>query len=137
MAKEAGLVMNSRDHTSYSRLALEAQDYAIEHGKADEFHRAGFDAYWKDTLDIGNIEVVLSLAASVGLDADELRPIIAERRLQAKVEAQMDEARQLNIMAVPTFILDRKWAIQGAQPYELFERVMQEYVKAVKRSGEQ
>ena len=47
----------------------------------------------------------------------------------------MDEATQLNIHAVPTFIVDRKWAIEGAQPYALFERVMQEYVKAPKKDA--
>ena len=135
MAEEAGLVMKQRDRTSYSRLALEAQDYAIEHGKADEFHRAGFDAYWKDARDIGDIEVVLDLAASVGLDTAELRPILAERKLQEKVEEQMNEAQHLNIHAVPTFIVARKWAIEGAQPYELFERVMTEYVKAPKKGA--
>ena len=134
MAAEAGLTMQQRDHTSYSRLMLEAQDYAIEHGKADEFHRAGFDAYWKDARDIGDIEVVLDIAKSVGLDVDELRPIIAERKLQAKVEAQMFEAQQLNIHAVPTFIVAQKWAIEGAQPYELFERVMRDYAKEPKKS---
>ena len=135
MANEAGLTMKFRDHTSYSRLALEAQDYAIEHGKADAFHRAGFDAYWKDAKDIGNIEVVLELAASAGLDVNKLRPLLAERTLQAKVEAQMDEARMLNISAVPTFIVAGKWAIEGAQQYELFEQVMREYVKAPKRAA--
>lgn len=135
MAQEAGLTMNFRDHTSYSRLALEAQDFAKDHGKAAEFHHAGFDAYWRDTKDIGNIEVVLDLAKSVGLNPEELRPILEKRTLQAKVEAEMDEARMLNIHAVPTFIFENKWAIEGAQPYALFERVMQEYVKAPKKNS--
>ena len=135
MATEAKLTMQQHDHTSYSRLMLEAQDYAIEHGKADEFHRGGFDAYWKDARDIGDIEVVLDIAKSVGLDVDELRPIIADRKLQAKVEAQMSEAKQLNIHAVPTFIVAKKWAIEGAQPYELFERVMRDYVKSPKKQS--
>ena len=45
----------------------------------------------------------------------------------------MDEARMQNISAVPTFIVGGKWAIEGAKPYEFFDRVMREYVKAPKK----
>ena len=128
--------MNFRDHTSYSRLALEAQDYAASHGGIDAFHHAMFDAYWRDSRDIGDVDVVLEVAGSVGLDPGELRPILEKRTLQAQVEAQLDEARSLNIMAVPSFVFDERYLVQGAQPYETFQRVMEEYVLRPREEGE-
>jgi predicted DsbA family dithiol-disulfide isomerase len=136
MAAEAGLVMKTeRERTSYSRLALEAQDWAKDHGDVDAFHHAAFDAYWRDGRDIGAVDVVLDIAKSVGMDPEALRPVLEGRTLQGKVEQEIDQARMLNIHAVPTFILDQKWAIEGAQPYALFQRVMQEHVKAERKSG--
>ena len=73
---------------------------------------------------------MLEIAGSVGLDPKELRPVLEERTLQAQVETQLDEARSLNINAVPSFVFDDRYLVQGAQPYETFQRVMEEYVLA-------
>ncbi len=42
----------------------------------------------------------------------------------AAVKKHVDEAYALGITGVPTYILNDKFAIVGAQPYEVFEQVM-------------
>lgn len=128
--------MNFRDRTSNSRLALEATEYAREKGKADGFHHALMFAYWRDTNDIGNIEVVLDVAKVSGLDAEELRQALTDRRYSEEVQHQIDLARQFNINAVPSFIFDNKFLVQGCQPYDVFEQVMEEHVLPDEKQAE-
>lgn len=46
-------------------------------------------------------------------------------RYQRVVEDAIREARELGIQAVPTFILGERFALQGAQPYDVFLQVME------------
>ena len=130
MAVEGGLEMNFRDKVSNSRLALEATEFVREHApdKFDAFHRGVMDAYWRDSKNIGEVAVLVDVAKKAGLDPQALREALADRRYAQAVEAQIDFARQAGLDAVPAFIFDDKYLVQGAQPYEVFERVMQQHV---------
>ena len=46
------------------------------------------------------------------------------RKYQEVLDDQIGEAYALGITAVPTYVVDDKYAIVGAQPYEAFERVL-------------
>ena len=130
MAQEAGLEMGFRDRISNSRLALEAAEYARSQGKLEKLNRALFLAYWKDGKDIGNLAVVEGLAEGAGLDPAGLRQALEEQTFAPLVEEQITGAHRADIHAVPTFIFDGRYAVQGAQPYAVFKRVMEEYVLA-------
>ncbi len=60
-----------------SRKALEAAEFAREKGLYDEMHNALFRAFFEDGRDIGDVEVILDVAAPVGLDLSELRIALA------------------------------------------------------------
>ena len=128
LAAEAGMEIQFRDKRSNSRLALEAAEYARAQGSLDPLHRTIFHAYWRDGLDIGDASVLAELAGSVGLDGQELAEALEQRKFQEVVQLQVDEAHRLNIRAVPTFIFQGRLAVQGAQPYEVFQQVMEEHV---------
>ena len=130
MAAEGGLEMNFRDKVSNSRLALEATEFAREQGrdKFEDFHRGVMDAYWRDGRNIGDVEVLVDVGTKVGLDSQGLREALADRRYAQAIEAQIDFGRQAGINAVPAFIFDDKYLIEGAQPYEVFQRVIQQHV---------
>ena len=64
----------------------------------------------------------------MGLDGQELAEALEQRKFQEVVQLQVDEAHRLNIRAVPTFIFQGRLAVQGAQPYEVFQQVMEEHV---------
>jgi len=127
-AAEDGVEMRFRERTSNSRLALEATEYARDQGKANGFHHALMKAYWVETRDIGDSDVLTDVAAACGLDAAELRQALTDRRYSEEVQHQIDLARQFNIYAVPSFIFSHKFLVQGCQPYDVFERIMEEHV---------
>jgi predicted DsbA family dithiol-disulfide isomerase len=120
---EEGLPYGERTHTYNSRLAQEVGKWADAEGHGDAFHEAMFHAYFVDGRNIADTETLVQLAASVGLSADEVRAVIAERRFQAAVDADWQRSRDYGITGVPTFVANGRGVV-GAQPYEILERLV-------------
>lgn len=89
-------------------------------GCAERVVEALFRAYFLEGLDIGRVEILANLAARAGLDAAETREFLAGDSGTCEVRAEEDRARRLGIHAVPYFILERGYAISGAQEPEMF-----------------
>jgi predicted DsbA family dithiol-disulfide isomerase len=115
-----GIGFGERSFLSCSRPALEASEYARDKGRFAPFHERVFHAYFTDLLDIGDVEVLLDLAVAVGLDAEELKRILEDKMYAPRIEQAMAEAGRYGINAVPTFIVNEKHKIVGAQPLETF-----------------
>jgi len=73
-------------------------------------------------------EVLVELAASVGLDADRARSILASDEYAAEVRAREQLYLRNGINAVPAVILNDEYLIQGGQPVEAFERALAQVV---------
>jgi predicted DsbA family dithiol-disulfide isomerase len=114
-----------RQTTSYSHLALEAAEHAFAAG-ADErgFHSRLFKAYFEDLEDIGDVETLVRIGAEAGLDGDELRKALTDRRYQARVDEGITWSRALGVTAIPTFVFDERYAMVGAQELETFRQMM-------------
>lgn len=107
-----------------SRPALESAEYAKEVGLHDPFHRAMFSAYFDDAQNIGDRDVLRDVAVGAGLDWPTLEQRLDSGHYSASVDRQIGEAHGLGITGVPAFIIDR-YLLVGAQPYEVFQRVME------------
>ena len=124
MANEVGLEMVMPEVIPNSRRALEASEYAREQGHHEEFHRVVFRRFYGEGLDLHSWQLLRASAEEVGLDPDEMQRQTDRGRFKVAVEAQIDEARALGITGVPTYIFDEKYAIIGAQPYNLFRQTI-------------
>lgn len=113
-----------RQRTSNSHLSLEAAEFAAEHGDAIRFHRAMFKAYFEDLEDIGMIDTVVRVGAGSGLVEGELREALTSGRYREKVDEDIRWAQQVGVTAVPTFVLDGKYGIVGAQDAAVFEELL-------------
>ena len=122
MAKEAGLVMNRPALTPSTRLALEATEYAKVHGVGEEFHMAAYEAYWREGMDLGNVENLKSIGEGVGLDSNDLSQHLEDRTHRESVEHQYQEALGAGVTGIPAYVLGKLF-FTGAQPYELFKQV--------------
>ena len=89
-----------------------------------ELNEAIMNAYFRDGLNIADVEVLSECAASVGVDRDATREVLMSDRYLAEVEEWLATASDNGITAVPTFIVDDRWSIPGAQDTEMFERVL-------------
>ncbi len=94
--------------------------FAANEGRGDAVVEALFTAYFHDGLDIGNIDVLAASAGRAGLDYDASRLYLESEAGVDEVRAEDRRARRLGIHAVPCFVLERGYAISGAQEPEMF-----------------
>ena len=83
-----------------------------------------FRAYFTEGLDIGDPDVLCTLAVDTGLAAEDARTAFVDAELSQEVTALQDLVRRWNISGVPTFVFDRRFAFSGAQPLEVFLRAL-------------
>lgn len=100
--------------------------FAKAHGKANEISEKLFFANFTESKDVGSHEVLADLAADVGLDKDEALAVLKDKTKYAdEVQADIQQAAQFGVQGVPYFIINRKYAISGAQPTETFTEALQ------------
>lgn len=124
MARAAGLEMVTPEVIPNSRRALEASEYAREQGQHEKFHRVVFRKFYGEGQDIGRWDVLRAAAEEVGLDAEAMQRETEAGKYRAAVDEQVAEAYALGVTGVPTYILDDRYAIVGAQPYEVFQQAV-------------
>jgi predicted DsbA family dithiol-disulfide isomerase len=117
-----GLPHGPRDRTYNSRLAQELGKWG-DSKDAPELHDALYRAYFVEARNIGDPEVLVRVAASVGLPADEARRALEERSFREAVDRDWARARQLGVTGVPTYVMDGEGVV-GAQPYETLEELV-------------
>lgn len=97
---------------------------AKTHGLMSEAKEALLSGHFEKGRDIGDIDYLAEVAASLGIDADETRRALASDEFSDEVESDIAEARALGANGVPFFVIDRKYGISGAQPSEAFTQAL-------------
>jgi predicted DsbA family dithiol-disulfide isomerase len=124
MALGWGMEMVFPTRIPNTRLAHEATEYARAHHKLLEFHKIVFRLYYGEGKDISHWHVLRVAAQEAGLDPDDMQKAVESGTYTPLVAEQIKLAKELEISGVPTYILNDKYAIVGAQPYEAFQRVL-------------
>lgn len=120
-----GIAFNrGRERTSYSIPALEAAEFAAEHGAGIGFHKALFEAYFTGLRDISDIELLVEAGRSAGLDAEAMRNALESGEYRQQVVDGISWSRSIGVTAVPTFVFDDQYGVVGAQDYQVLEDVM-------------
>jgi len=122
-----GLPYGARTMTYNSRLAQELGAWADTQPGGEAIHDALFRAYFVDAKNIGDPEVLVEIAAAVGLPADAAREVIEKRTHKGAIDTDWQKSHQYGVTGVPTFVIGRNGVV-GAQPYEALEEL-------VKRAG--
>jgi predicted DsbA family dithiol-disulfide isomerase len=111
---------------SNSRKALLVGEYARKVGKNAEFTHEVFKAYFEGCLDIGKEAVISKIAMKVGLSKKEIEDCLKNPLYQKSFANNGAEARKYDIWSVPTFIINEKYRIEGAQLEETFVELFQQ-----------
>ena len=81
----------------------------------DQVVEALFKAYFEDARDIGDRQTLVQIAQDAGMDADLVKDLL-ERDADLDLISNEDlQAREMGISGVPTFIIDGKYPVSGAQ----------------------
>ena len=118
---EAGLEYGDRTHTYNSRLAQELGKWADGKPGGEAIHDALYRAYFVDAKNIGDVDELVTIAESIGLDGVEARRVIENREFEDAVDADWQRSRETGVTGVPTFY-GNDLVVVGCQPYETLEK---------------
>jgi predicted DsbA family dithiol-disulfide isomerase len=97
---------------------------AAERGLQGDLKERLLRATFTEGEPIGEHDALVRLAADVGLDAGEVRVVLASDAHADAVRAEEAEAATLDIAGVPFFVVDRAFGISGAHPPEALRRIL-------------
>jgi predicted DsbA family dithiol-disulfide isomerase len=136
MFEEAGLpYAESLEKVPNSRKALMLGELARERGVFDVLHPRLFDGYWAQGRDIGDEQVLVEEAAAVGLDEGDVLDALGDGRYLETIEAQTQGVLEMGAGGVPAWLIDRRLLVPGAQPHDVFERVLEQLGHAPVNGG--
>ena len=118
-----GLPYGRRTHTYNSRLAQELGKWADTQPGGEAIHDALYKAYFVEARNIGDPDILVEIAQSVGLPGEEARAVLTERRFKDAVDADWAKSHQYGVTGVPTFVAGG-YGVVGAQPYEVLEQLL-------------
>jgi predicted DsbA family dithiol-disulfide isomerase len=137
MAAERGMTLKLPPVQPRSRKAHEAAEFAETHMRFNAMHEALFRAFFEQGRDIGDLDVLCDIAASVELDPGVLRLALTENRYLPLVVGDESLALDLGVSAVPLMLVrpgDTPWGqavpLSGAVPYETMHAVVQRLLDA-------
>jgi predicted DsbA family dithiol-disulfide isomerase len=119
-----GLPYGRRTHSYNSRLAQELGKWADTQPGGEAIHDLLYKAYFVEAKNLADVDLLVDIAASVGLPADEARAVLDERRFKEAVDVDWEKSHRYGVTGVPTFVAAR-YGIVGAQPYEALEQLVQ------------
>jgi predicted DsbA family dithiol-disulfide isomerase len=129
LAASFGMKFVSTKRIYNTRMAHEATEYARDLGKPNEFHAIVFRQVYAEGLDISRWEVLRASAEDAGLDADEMQRQVEAGKYTSNVEEQVQQAYRMGVSGVPTYVINQRYAIVGAQPYEVFKGALKRLLK--------
>jgi predicted DsbA family dithiol-disulfide isomerase len=124
IANAYGMDFNSTERIYNTRLAHEAAEYAREQGKGNEFHKVIFRKVYVNRQDPSQWDVLCSAAEEVGLNAEEMKSAVESGKYTANVAEQVQQAYQIGVSGVPTYVINDRYALVGAQSYEVFKNAL-------------
>ena len=119
--------------TPYTRPAQAATIFAAETASpevVERFHKRAYQAYWEDAANLGDMAVLEALMTECGLDWQIFRPRLDTGLYDSQMQMEHDEAMMIGLNGVPSFVIDGKFGIVGAQPIDSFIQAIDRAIAA-------
>ncbi|MBP9182576.1 MAG: DsbA family oxidoreductase [Fuscovulum sp.] len=126
VAREAGLPLNP-DIPQRIPNTLDAHrliHWAGIEGRQSQVVSALFQAYWAEGRDIGAPQVLADIAAACGMDRAATLRLLQSDADASDLIARDRDARAKGVTAVPTFLIAQHYVVSGAQPADLWAKVI-------------
>lgn len=89
-----------------------------------------FRRYFEAGEDISDRAVLIAAAAEGGLDGEGIARLLASDTDRAEIQAEAEDAREMGVTGVPTFVVGGRYVLTGAQPADVWTKLMDELVAA-------
>lgn len=113
---------NTMDAHRLIKLAGSKGDPALTERVIKRFYQV----YFSDGTSIADHDVLVNAATDAGLAKDEIEAVLDSDKYHDDVISDEVEAQQSGIHAAPFFVINNKYAISGAQPYEVFVKALKQ-----------
>lgn len=88
-------------------------------GKQAEIVEALFMAYWSHGRDVGDHKVLADIAGTCGMETAKVLGALGTDQDKNEVLQETQQAQQIGVTGVPTYIINRKYGVVGAQGAEM------------------
>jgi predicted DsbA family dithiol-disulfide isomerase len=92
--------------------------------KQDELLEAMYSSYFENSGSLFDHQSLAILASSIGLEKASVLSLLSSDELSEEVDVDQATAHQFGANGVPFYVVDRKYAISGAQPQEIFDQTL-------------
>lgn len=120
-AEQVGLEYNFDKAVMVNSLsAHKLIQYAKTKGLGDQAEERLFLVFFTEGRNIADLDTLTQLATEIGLDKAEVKTAFTDEKYASLVTQDIQEAQQVGVQGVPFFVIDRKYAVSGAQPTQAF-----------------
>ena len=125
LADDAGVGFNlpnaiaANTHDAHRLIKL-----AATIGKDSEVLRRLSKTYFEEGKDYSDRELLISIGMDAGLDELTIRSMFDSDDYRYDIKQDIQEMANLGFDTVPTFLMDRRQAIVGSEPVDLFLKVL-------------
>ncbi|KAF1691840.1 DsbA family oxidoreductase [Pseudoxanthomonas koreensis] len=99
---------------------------AAREGDAQAVGEALFRAHFAEGRNLADPRTLVEAGAAGGLAAARVEAMLGSDEGLAEVRAQLAQAQAMGIRAVPTFVIDGRYAVQGGQAPEVFAQALRQ-----------
>jgi predicted DsbA family dithiol-disulfide isomerase len=127
-ARSEGLPMDfSRGQVRVTTLpAHRLMDLAAREGDPLAVGEALFRAHFAEGLNLADPRTLIEAGAAGGLGEARIRALLDSEEGLAELHAELGQAQAMGIRAVPTFVIDGRYAVQGGQSPETFAQAVRQ-----------
>ena len=120
-AEQVGLTFNfDTAVTANSFDAHRLLHLAHEEGVQNETKEALLAAYFTDGKNVADADTLTQVGEKAGLEPQRVKAVLQSDQYVSAVQQDIYESRQLGVQGVPFFVLNRKYAVSGAQESDTF-----------------
>lgn len=109
-----------------TNMALQAAEYAKSEGKFIQFHNSCYDSYMLERKNIGDINIILEIAETIGIDKHLLENTLKNKEMEENLATYKVQAENADVLGVPT-ILFNDFRIHGVQSLETYRSIIKKF----------
>ncbi|WP_395110741.1 DsbA family oxidoreductase [Actinomadura sp. SCN-SB] len=98
--------------------------FAADQGVGDAVRERLMTAYTSEGVALGDRETLVAEVTKAGLDEAATWEVLKGDRYADAVRADEREAAEIGVRGVPAFVANGRYLVSGAQPVEVFERLL-------------
>lgn len=90
--------------------------WAATQGRQLDLKMALLEGYFTHNRNVDDTDVLVQIAASVGLNADDARAVLTSEQFALEVREDEQQWQEMGVRSVPTMVFNQRYAVSGGQP---------------------